>query len=105
MVFYYYCDQLCKAINNSPRVTREVTDAYGKIIHFVADRHHIYLEPHAQEGGNRHIGYYQMTSEDVEQAIKDQPELWVENPEKTKDKGKGEETEAASQTKSRTLYF
>jgi len=76
-----------------------VTDAYGKIIFFVADRHHIYLQLHAQEGNDRHIGYYRMTSEDVEQVIKDQPEFWVENPEKPKDKGKGKEMEALSQTR------
>ena len=75
MVFYYYYDQLCKVINSSPRVTREVTDAYSKIVHFIADRHHIYLQPRAQEGSDRHIGYYQMTLEDGEQVIKDQPEL------------------------------
>ena len=34
-----------------------------------------------------------MTSEDVEQVIKDQSELWIENPGKTK------ETEVASQTR------
>ena len=47
MVFYYYYDQLCTAINSSQHVTREVTNAYGKIVRFVADRHHIYLQPHA----------------------------------------------------------
>ena len=98
-MFYYYYDQLCKAINSSPCVTREVIDAYGKIIHFVADQHHIYLQPHTQEGGERHIGYYRMTAEDVEQVIKDQPELWIEKPEKPKDKGKGKETKSASQTR------
>ena len=36
-VFYYYYDQLCKAISSSPRVIREVTDTYGKIIRFIAD--------------------------------------------------------------------
>ena len=76
-MFYYYYDQLCKAINSSPRVTCEVTNTYGKIVHFVAYRHHIYLQPCAQEGGERHIGYYRMTSEDVEQVIKDPPELWI----------------------------
>ena len=96
MVFYYYYDQLCKAINSSPCVTCEVTNAYGKIVRFVVDSHHIYLQPHAQEGGNRHIGYYRITSEDVEQVIKDQLELWIEKPEKQKDKGKGKEIEAAS---------
>ena len=45
MVFYYYYDQLCKAINSSLRVTREVTDAYGKIVCFVVDCHLIYLQP------------------------------------------------------------
>ena len=65
MVFYYYYDQLCKAINSSSQVTLEVTDTYGKIARFVADRHHIYLQPCAQEGGDKHIGYYRMTSEDV----------------------------------------
>ena len=42
-----------------------------------------------------------MTSEDVEQVIKDQSELWIEKLEKPKDKGKGKgkETEAASQTR------
>ena len=73
-----------------------MTDTYGKIICFVADRHHIYLQPHAQEGNEMHIGYYRMTLEDLEQVIKDQPELWVEKPEKTIDKGKGKETEVAS---------
>ena len=100
MVFYYYYDQLCKAINISPRVTRKVTNTYGKIMHFAVDQHHIYLQPHAQQGGERHIGYYQMTQEDIEQVIKDQPEIWVaseENPkekeekEKEKDKDKGKE--------------
>ena len=60
MVFYYYYNQLCKAINSSPHVTRKVTDAYGKIICFIANRHHIYLQPHAQQGSDRHIGYYRM---------------------------------------------
>ena len=36
-VFYYYYDQLCKAINSSLHVTREVTDAYGKVMCFTAD--------------------------------------------------------------------
>ena len=99
MVFYYYYGQLCKAINSSPHITRELTNAYGKIIRFVVDRHHIYLQPCTQEGGDKHIGYYWMTSEDVEQVIKDQPKLWVENPEKLKDNGKGKETEVASQTR------
>ena len=99
MLFYYYYDQLCKAIDSSPHVTHEVTDAYGKIVHFIIDRHHIYLQPHTQEGGDRHIGYYRMTSEDVEQVIKDQLELWVERLEKTKDKGKGKEMKATSQTR------
>ena len=52
-----------------------------------------------QERGERHIGYYRMTSEDVEQVIKDQLELWVEKLDKLKDKGKGKETDAASQTR------
>lgn len=98
MVFYYYYDQLCKAINSSPHFTCEVTDSYNNIMCFIADRHHIYLQPRAQQGGDRHIGYYRMTWEDIEQVIKDQPELWVEakeNPkekkekEKDKEKGKG----------------
>ena len=71
MVFYCYYDQLCKAINSSLRVTREVIDTYGKIVRFVANRHHIYLQPRTQEGGDKHIGYYRMASEDVEQVIKD----------------------------------
>ena len=66
MVFYYYYDQLCKAINSSPRITREVTDTYGKIMRFAIDQHHIYLQPHTQQGDDRHIGYYQMTPEDIE---------------------------------------
>ena len=37
MVFYYYYDQLCKAISISLRVTHEVMDTYGKIMCFVAD--------------------------------------------------------------------
>ena len=100
MVFYYYYDHLCKAININPHVTRKVTDTYGKIMHFVADRHHIYLQPCAQQGDDKHIGYYQMTQEDIEQVIKDQPEIWVvseENPQekkkKEKEKGKGKEKE------------
>ena len=40
-----------------------------------------------------------MTSEDVEQVIKVQPELWDEKLEKPKDKGKGKEMESASQTR------
>ena len=40
-----------------------------------------------------------MTSEDVEQVIQDRSELWVEKPEKPKDKGKGKEMKAASQTR------
>ena len=94
-VFYYYYNQLSKAINSSPCVTHEVTDTYGRIIHFVVDRHHIYLQPRAQEGNDRHIGYYRMTQEDIEQVIKYQPEVWVEKPkkQKEKDKGKGKENE------------
>ena len=62
---------------------------------FAADQHHIYLQPRAQQGGDRHIGYYRMTQEDIEQVIKYQPEIWVENPEKEKEKekGKGKEKE------------
>ena len=95
-MFYYYYDQLCKAINSGLCVTREVTDTYQHIVHFVAHRHHIYLQPRTQEGDERHIGYYRMIVEDVEQVIKDQPELWIEKPEKQKDKGKGKEMKAAS---------
>ena len=47
MVFYYYYDELRKAINSSLWVTHKVTDEYGKIAHFVIDCHHIYLQPHA----------------------------------------------------------
>ena len=89
VVFYYYYEQLYKAIRISPRVTREVTDMYGKIMCLAVDWHHIYLHPRAQKGGDRHIGYYRMTQEDIEQVIKDQPEIWVvteENPEEDKQK-------------------
>ena len=58
MVFYYYYDQLCKAISVSPHVTREVTDTYSRITCFAADRRHIYLQPQEQQGGDIHIGYY-----------------------------------------------
>ena len=68
MVFYYYYDQLCKAVNISLRVTREVADTYGKIMHFATDRHHIYLSC-AQQWGDMHIGYYWMTQKDIEQVI------------------------------------
>ena len=75
---------------------------YGKIMHFAMDRHHIYLQPHAQKGGERHIGYYRLTKEDTEQIIVDQPQIWAaieENPkekkEKEKDKGKEQEKEPA----------
>ena len=88
MVLYYYYDQLCKAINSSPQVTCEVIDTYGKIMCFVADQHHIYLQPCTQQGGDKHIDYYHMTQEDIEQVIKDQLEIWVEKPEKEKEKGK-----------------
>ena len=91
MVFYYYYDQLCKAINISLRVTREVTDTYGKIMRFTANRHHIYLQPRVQQGGDRHIGYYRMTQEDIEQVIKDQLEIWAateENPKEKEEKEK-----------------
>ena len=65
IVFYFYYEQLCKAINISPRVTCEVTYMYGKIMHFPGDRHHIYLQLHAKKGGERHLGYYRMTQEDI----------------------------------------
>ena len=93
MVFYYYYDQLCKVINSSPCITCEVTDTDGKPMRFAADRHHIYLQPCAQQGGNRHIGYYRMMQEDIEQVNKDQPKIWVEKLEKEKEKGKGKEKE------------
>ena len=89
MVFYYYYDQLCKAISSSLRITREVIDTYGKIMHFAENRHHIYLQPHSQQGGDRHISYYRMTQEDIQQVIKYQLEIWVENIEKEKEKEKG----------------
>ena len=85
MVFYYYYDQLCKAISISPPTTREVMNVYNKIICFAADRHHIYLQPRAQKGGDKHIGQYKMTQEDIEQVIKDQPEIWVVREENTKE--------------------
>jgi hypothetical protein len=88
MVFYYYYDQLCKAISSSPQVTREVTNTYRKIMRFTADWNHIYLQSHAHQGNNSHISYYRMTQEDIEQVIKDQLEIWVENQEKEKGKGK-----------------
>ena len=68
---------------------------------FAVDRHHIYLQPHTQQSGDRHIGYYQMMQEDIEQVIKDQPKIWVEKPEKQKekDKGKGKEKETAPETR------
>ena len=43
VVFYFYYEQLCKAISFSPRVTREVIDMYGNIMHFAVDQNHIYL--------------------------------------------------------------
>ena len=86
MVFYYYYDQLCKAISISLRVTCEVTDTYGKIMHFAADRHNIYLQSRTQQGGDRHIGYYRMTQEGIEQVIKDHPEIWVATEENLKEK-------------------
>ena len=53
------------------------------------------MQPRSQQGGDRHIGYYGMTQEDIEQVIKNQLEIWVENPEKEKEKekGKGKEKE------------
>ena len=89
MAFYYYYDQLCKAISISLHVTCEVPNTYGKIMRFAADQHHIYLQPRAQKGGDRHIGYYKMTQEDIEQVIKYQPEIWAtteENPKEEKEK-------------------
>ena len=96
MVSYYYYEQLCKAINISLHVTHEVKDTYRKIMHFAADRHHIYLQPRAQKGGDRYIGYYRMTQEDIEQVIKDQPKIWVateENPKEKEEKEKEQEKE------------
>ena len=37
MAFYYYYDQLCKAIKISSHVTHEVTYIYGKIMRFATD--------------------------------------------------------------------
>ena len=71
MVFYSYYDELCKAISDNPHVACDVTNTYGKIMHFAANRHHIYLQPRTQQGGDRHIDYYRMTQEDIEQVIKD----------------------------------
>ena len=51
------------------------------------------MQPRAQQGGDRNIGYYRMNQEDIEQVIKDQPEIWVKNPEKEKEKGKEKEKE------------
>ena len=98
MVFYYYYDQLCKAISISPHVTREVTDTYSKIMCFIADRHHIYLQPRAQQDADKHIGYYRMTQEDIEQVIKDQLEIWVGSKEAPKGK-KEKEKEKEKHTK------
>ena len=47
MVFYYYYDQLCKAINISSHVTHEVMELDEKIMCLAVDRHHIYLQPRA----------------------------------------------------------
>jgi hypothetical protein len=63
---------------------------------FTADQHHIYLQLCAQQGGDRHIGYYKMTHEDIKQVIKDQPEIWVvieENPKEKEEKEKEKEQE------------
>ena len=49
---------------------------YEKIMRFVVDWHHIYLHPRAQKGGDRHLGYYRMAQEYIEQVIKDQLEIW-----------------------------
>ena len=65
MGLYYYYDQLCEAINSSLRITRKVTDTYGKIICLVADQRHIYLQPRTQQGGDRDIDYYWMMQEDI----------------------------------------
>ena len=89
----YYYDQLCKVISSRQHVTHEVTETYGKIMCFAADRHHIYLQLRTQQVGDRHISYYRMMQEDIEQVIKDQPKIWVENLEKEKGKGKGKEKE------------
>ena len=100
MVLYYYYDQLCKAISISLSITREVTDTYSRVMHFAVDRHHIYLQLRAQQGGDRDIGYYRMTHEDIEQVINDQPKLKAtskevpkEKKEKEKEKDKAKEKE------------
>ena len=64
---------------------------YGKIIIFIANRHHIYFQPHVQKGSERHLGYYRMTQDDMELVIKDQPEIWdvtekEESPKEDKEK-------------------
>ena len=104
VVFYFYYEQLCKAISVSSRVTCEVIDMYGKIMHFTVDQHHIYLQPRTQKGCERNLGYYRMTQEDIEQVIKDQPEIWVvtekeESPKANKEKKveKGQEKEQAKE--------
>ena len=82
---------------------------YGKIMRLAVEWHHIYLQLRSQKGDERHLGYYIMTQEDIEQVIKDQLEIWAttdENPkedkekktekdqekEKAKEKDKGKET-------------
>ena len=71
-------------------VTHEVTKTYGKIMCFVVDQHHIYLQLRAQKGDDRHIVYYRMTQEDIDQVIKDQLEIWAATEENPKEKDEKE---------------
>ena len=76
MVFYTYYQMLYEAIQKTPRITNEVTDAYSKKVQFLADMHQIWIKPRGIKKSGWYAGPYRMTAEDVEQIIKEWPQEW-----------------------------
>ena len=76
MVFYTYYQMLCEAIQKTPRITNEVTDAYSKKVWFLADMHQIWIKPCGIKKSGCYAGLYRMTAEDIEQIIKEWPQEW-----------------------------
>lgn len=76
MVFYMYYQMLCEAIQKMPRITNEVTDAYSKKIRFLADMHQIWIKLRGIKKSGWYAGPYCMTTEDVEQIIREWPQEW-----------------------------
>jgi hypothetical protein len=72
-VFHTYYLQLRRAIESFPRMTSNTLDRFRPLMKFRADRHFIYITACADESKEELQYYYKLTTEDLEEIIKDWP--------------------------------